>query len=327
MYFESCKSMLYSDTLLPDIFVTEYMPSMDGDCVKVYIHCMFLSKFNKKASIEDLSKKLGIVIEKVKTSLAYLNSLGIIAWSDDNIVLNDLKEIEINKLYRFKTTSSPDEAILSSERNKKRNVIISTISNTFFQGMMPPSWYTDIDAWFDRYKFEEDVMYALFQHCYDHKGLAKNYIIKVADNWKSKNIINSFDLDSHFMEYQKVKDIRKDILKKLNLKRLLTEYEDEYIEKWVTGYKFDFSIIDLSLRKTTAKTNPNFEYINKILVDWHGKGFKTAEEIIDYEKSQKQVPGKSKAKSPVIPQKGNFEQRKYDDDYYNSLYENFDNAK
>jgi len=26
MFFESCKSILYSDTLVPDIFITEYMP-------------------------------------------------------------------------------------------------------------------------------------------------------------------------------------------------------------------------------------------------------------------------------------------------------------
>jgi len=43
---------------------------------------------------------------------------------------------------------------------------------------MSPSWYTDIDAWFDRYKFDEDVMLALFQYCFDHKGLIKPYIEK-----------------------------------------------------------------------------------------------------------------------------------------------------
>ena len=58
MFFESYKSILYSDTLLPDIFINEYMPSMDGDCVKIYIHCLFLSKYNKYATMKELSKKL-----------------------------------------------------------------------------------------------------------------------------------------------------------------------------------------------------------------------------------------------------------------------------
>jgi len=59
---------------------------------------------------------------------------------------------------------------------------------------MSPSWYTDIDAWFDRYKFDEDVMLALFQYCFDHKGLIKPYIEKVAESWKNRNIRNAFDL-------------------------------------------------------------------------------------------------------------------------------------
>ena len=43
---------------------------------------------------------------------------------------------------------------------------------------MSPSWYTDIDAWFDKYGFEEDVMYALFKHCYDYRGLSRQYITR-----------------------------------------------------------------------------------------------------------------------------------------------------
>lgn len=324
MIFESCKSILYSDTLVPDIFITEYMPSMDCDYVKVYIYCLFLSKHNKQATAEELSKKLEIDVTRVKDALTYLENVGIISRKDNNITMVDLKEKEINKIYRLKTTSTPEEAALSSERNKKRNRIISAINNTFFQGVMSPSWYTDIDAWFDKYKFEEDVMYALFQHCYDHKGLSKQYIAKVADNWYSKNIKNSFDLDRYFMEYQKLKDIKTKIVKKLKRQGPLTEYEEEYVEKWVMDYKYSFDIIELALKRTTAIPNPNFEYINKILTDWYEKGLKTKEDIVAYEKSRKQCAAKNKTKqesAPSIPQYSNFEQRKYDKDYFDNLYE------
>ena len=130
---------------------------------------------------------------------------------DNTLKIVDLKEKEINKIYRRKTTSTPEEAILSSERSTKRRETIKAINDNFFQGVMSPSWYTTIDAWFDKYKFEEDVMYALFQHCYDYKGLSPSYIEKVADNWHSKNIVNSFDLDSYFIQYQKIKDIKQKI--------------------------------------------------------------------------------------------------------------------
>lgn len=322
MFFESYNSILYSDTLVPDIFITEYMPSMNSDHVKVYIYCLFLNKYNKHATAEELSKKLEIDINRVKDALTYLENVGVISRRDKSITIIDLKEKEINKIYRLKATSTPEEAALSSERNKKRNRIISAINNTFFQGVMSPSWYTDIDAWFDKYKFEEDVMYALFQHCYDHKGLSKQYIAKVADNWYSKNIKNSFDLDRYFIEYQKLKDIRLKIVKRLKRKDFLTEYEEEYIEKWIMNYNYGFDIIELALKKTTAISTPNFEYINKILTDWYKNGLRSKDEIIIYEKSRRQAMAKNKPKQqPAIPQHANFEQRKYDKDYFNNLYE------
>lgn len=323
MYFDFYKSILYSDTLVPDIFITEYMPSMDCDFVKVYIYCLFLSKHNKQASTQELSKKLEMDEKRVKEAFSHLENLGIIIRKENSIVMVDLKEKEIKKIYRMKQTSTPEEAALSAERNKKRNSIIQAINNTFFQGVMSPSWYTDIDTWFDKYKFEEDVMYALFQHCYDHKGLSKQYIAKVADNWYSKGIRNNFDLDRYFIEYQNIKDIRLKIIKKLKRRGPLTEYEEEYIEKWVMDYKFGFDIIELALRKTTNIPNPNFEYIHRVLSSWYENGVKTKDDVLKLEKGKDKPTAntvKSSLKKTAVPQLGNFDQRKYEDDEIDMLY-------
>lgn len=321
MVFDVNLSLLYSDTQVPDVFITEYMPSLDSDFVKVYVYCLFLGKRNKQACADDISKKLEMELVRVKDALTCLEGLGIITRNNSGMSLVDLKEKEIKKLYRLKTTSTPDEAIHSSERNKKRNRFISSINNAFFQGVMSPSWYTDIDAWFDKYKFEEDVMYALFKHCYDYKALSRQYIAKVADNWHSKNIKNSFDLDKYSMESQKIKDIRGKIMKKLRKQGYLTEYEDAYVEKWVLEFGYDFEIIELALKRTTSAVNPSFEYINKILTDWHEKGYKTKEEIIAADGARKAANGnKTKSRESAVPQKGNFEQRKYDDEYFDKLY-------
>ncbi len=321
MFFESNMSILYSDTQIPDIFITEYMPSMDSDMVKVYIYCLFVSKHGKQATADDLSKKLELPASRVKETFTALESLGLIAWKENSIVMADLKEKEIKKLYRAKRTSTPEEAVLSADRNKKRNCLMRDINNKFFQGVMNPTWYTDIDSWFDKYQFEEDVMYALFQHCYDHGALSKNYMVKVADNWFSKNIKNNFDLDTYSIEYQKLKDIRLKIAKKFRKQGRLTEYEEAYVEKWVMEYGFEFEIIELALKKTTAIMSPSFDYINKILTDWHEKGLKDREQILAYEKSRKQaMAGKAKQSEANVPQKGNFEQRKHGDDYFDNLY-------
>jgi len=321
MYFDSFKSVLFSDTPVPDIFMTEYLPTMDSDLVKIYVYCVFLSKYNKRASVEELAKKLDIDLARIKDGILHMENLGIIKVKDSNISLVDLKEKEINRIYRVKTTSTPEEAAGASDRNKKRQKTINAINKTFFQGLMPPSWYTDIDAWFDKYRFDEDVMFTLFQHCFDHKGLSKNYIIKVADSWQSKQIQNAFDVDRYIMEYQKLKGIYVSIARKLNLSRFLTEYEEEYVEKWVLKYGFEFDIIEMALKKTTAKTNPNFNYLDTILKNWHENKLTTREAIEDLEK-QKRTEARKKTSPVPIPQKANFEQRQYNDEFYESLYIN-----
>lgn len=322
MIFESVNKILYSDTLIPDIFITEYLPSMHGNFVKVYIYSLFLSKNGKQSTIEDLSKKLELDIDEVKKAIAYLEGVGALKWSNRDIVLTDLKEKEINKIYRMKSASTPEEALLSSERNKKRNSIISAINNSFFQGVMSPSWYTNVDCWFDRFKFDEDVMYTLFQHCYDHKGLSPNYIEKVAESWYSKNIKTSFDVDKFYIEYEKLNEIRRNIIKKLKLSRLLTEYEDEYIEKWCIDYKYGFDIIELALRRTTGKTNPSFRYIDAIITEWYNNGLRIKEDIMIYEGKKKKERAYNKETQGKKAQDNNFEQRKHDDDYFDNLYKN-----
>ncbi len=323
MVFDTNISMLYSDTLVPDIFISEYLPSLESDFIKVYMYCLFLSKYRKNPSTEDMAKKLELQPVRVKEALTRLEELGLISRSanENTISIVDLKEKEIRKIYRAKTTSTPEEAVLSSERSKKRSRFISSINNAFFQGVMSPSWYTDIDSWFDKYQFEEDVMYALFKHCYDYKGLSRQYIAKVADSWHSKKIRNSFDLDKYSMEAQKIKDIRGMIIKKLRKQGLLTEYEEAYVEKWVSEYSYDFSIIEEALKRTTSAVNPNFEYINRILANWYEKGYRAKDEIIAAEGAKKpSETAKSKAREKSIPQKGNFDQRKYDDEYFDKLY-------
>jgi DnaD/phage-associated family protein len=322
MVFDANLSIMYSDCLIPDIFISEYMPSLESDFVKVYIYCQFLSKYKKSLMSDEIAKKLELQPSRVKEALFRLEEIGLISRGQNEHVITivDLKEKEIKKLYRAKTTSAPEDAALSAERSKKRSRFISSINNAFFQGVMSPSWYTDIDSWFDKYQFEEDVMYALFEHCSGY-SLSRQYIMKVADNWHSRNIHNSFDLDKYSMEAQRVKDIRGRIMKKLRKQGYLTEYEEAYVEKWVVEYGYNFEIIELALKRTTSAVNPSFEYINKILTSWHEKGYKTKEEIIAAEEGRKpSEAAKAKPRGNTAPQKGNFEQRRYNDEDFEKLY-------
>ena len=172
---------LFSSTEIPDIFFSDYLGLASGDAVKVYLYLSFLAKNGKEVNINEVSKLLSISYDIVNQSIKYWEEQGLLIKTPDGYILANLKEIALGKLYSPKVTANP-EKIEKSEKNKVKTLCIKSINDQFFSGTMNPTWYTDIDLWFDKYGFDEQVMLALFAHCTSKTGnLNRNYIQAVAE--------------------------------------------------------------------------------------------------------------------------------------------------
>lgn len=310
--------LILSTTQLPDVFFTEYLSQANGDYIKIYLELIFLSKYGKDIKVNDLSKKLAIPFQTIQDGIKYWEELGIITKKNTGYILNNLQEIELHKLYKPKVSLSLEQQQLSTQ-NQYRAKAIENINGEFFQGIMSPSWYTDIDLWFKKYNFDEEVMVALFRYCFDHSALHKNYIQTVAEDWHINKVQTYNDLDNYFMKKEKLHTICKTISKKLGFTRPLTQYEEAYVQKWTYDYDYSLDIIEIALKKTTSKANPNFEYLDKLLSDWHERGFKNANEIQAF---LIEIKEKKKTVKELEKKTGynNYDQRKYDN--LNDLYAN-----
>lgn len=312
------KSMLFSNTQLPDVFFTEYLSQLSSDCVKIYLYLVFLSKYAKDIKLNDLSKKLELPLKNIQDSIKYLEEENLITKKNTGYIINDLQEIELHKLYNPKVSSSPEQ-LEKNAKNQYRAKAIENINNQFFQGIMSPSWYSDIDLWFSKYNFDEEVMIALFGYCFNRSALHRNYIQAVAEAWNKNNIKTFNDLDIYYEKQEKFKNISKNISKKLGITRPLSQYEEAYIEKWIIDYNYSMDIIEIALKKTTSKSNPSFDYVDKLLTDWHDRKFTTTDEINNFLNEIKQ---KNKSIKDLEKKSGynNYEQRNYDD--LSNLYAN-----
>ena len=288
MKFEQNLSMLFSDINIPEVFISEYLCSANGDYVKIYVYCLFLCKYDSEISPLDLSKKLSLPLKTVELGLKYWEEQGVLIKKNKIYELADLKKIEIDKLYKPKLTSSIEDAIDGNNKNILRTQAINEINASFFQGVMSPTWYTDIDNLFTKYHFDEDVMIALFRYCFDRQALHKKYLYAVAEGWASNKVQTMNDLERYYLEIEKSSKIKKSISKKLGITRNLSQYEEAYIEKWTVDYNYSMDIIELALKKTTSKTNFSFDYIDKVITDWHEKSLFTADDVTTYLKEQKQ---------------------------------------
>ena len=287
MNFEQNLSLLFDDINVPEVFISEYLTAASGDYVKIYFYCLFLCKHKIDITPLVLSKKLSFPINIIEQGLKYWEENNILIRKGDSYIVADLKQLEVNKLYKPKLSLSSEDAIKNTEKNIYRSQAITAISEMFFQGVMSETWFADVNLLFSKYMFDEDVVISLFNYCYNRQALHRKYLFTVADAWAKNGIKTQNDLDKYSLNYEKAIQIKKTIAKKLGLSRKLSQYEEAYVEKWVFEFNYPLEIIEMALKKTTSKTNPSFDYIDKILTDWHERNLNSVEAINTFIKEQK----------------------------------------
>ena len=316
------KQLLFSETVIPDIFFAEHLSQIPGDYLKIYLYLVFLSKYKKDIKINDLSKKLSLAVKAINDGLKFLEDNGLILKKTTGYIVIDLQEATLNNLYKPNLTQSK-EKMEQVSKNQSRAKAIEHINNMYFQGIMGPTWYNDIDLWFRKYTFDEQVMITLFDYCYKRSKLYKNYVQAVAEAWGANKIHTWNDLDLYDQKQERLNKIKNLIAKKLGKHSGLTQYEEAYIENWVLDFGYDMDIIEIALKRTTYKQNPTFEYINNIITDWHDRNLKTPDQINAFlEQRKKQNKDLKDLKTKVS--KANYEQRQYNN--LDFLYANTDNT-
>lgn len=312
------KSVLFSSTEIPDIFFTEYMQLANGDFVKVYFYLVFLANYKKEININEVAKSLALSFPTVQDAIKYWEEQGLLIKNPTGYSLTNIQEVELAKLYNPKLTSSPED-MKKTEQSKERAHAIDCINNEFFQGVMSPTWYTDIDMLFNKYGFDEQVMIALFSYASDKRALHLKYIQTVADGWYKCNIKTFDDLDTYFAKREKINVYKKEISNKLRLNRPLTTFEEDYVEKWTQEYNYGMEIIDLALQRSATKTNASFAYFDKLLTDWHQKDYKTVSDVQNHLSSISEKTTRTKQVEKLSNQ---FEYTQSTFDSLDSLYDN-----
>ena len=303
------KTMLFETTQVPNIFFAEHLSNMPGDYLKIYLYLIFLSKYNGEIGVNDLSKKLALPINVINEGINYLEREELILRKQQGFIVVDLQQKTLNNLYTLKIQPT-SEKIEQNLKNKERIRLVEYLNNKYFQGVMGPTWYSDIDTWLDKYGFDEQVMINLFDYCYNKSALHKNYVQAVAEAWGLNKIKNLDDLENYYMGQEKLMKIKKEIAKKLGRRGGLTQYEEAYIETWVNEYKYDLSVIEIALKRTTLRSNPSFEYINNIIKDWNERNLRTPAQVNEFLEQRKKQNKDTKELQKQV-KKETFEQRAY----------------
>ena len=91
------KTLLFSETVIPDIFFSEHLSQMPSDYLKIYMYMIFLSKYGKDIKLNDLSKKLNIPLKNISDGIKYLEENNLITKKSNGYIISDLQELTLKK--------------------------------------------------------------------------------------------------------------------------------------------------------------------------------------------------------------------------------------
>ena len=134
MKFVKKNKMELSETLISDLFILNYMVSLEAIDIKVYLYLVFLSKSQSEIDNATFAKKLCITENELSFSLDRLQTDELLVKTSQGFSIVDLKEIEVNKSYIPKM--EPKVNRVQTELERKRIAAAEAINESFFQGIM-----------------------------------------------------------------------------------------------------------------------------------------------------------------------------------------------
>lgn len=310
------------DTLIPRVFIQDYLPRLGGQATKVYIYACLCQDRDAGVNAKVLRDALGLSKEDFKAAICELMGHELLTAEPDfsQIHLVDLKKKVVSYFFRPTTNVPMKESVDRLSGNKDQESLVRSINESFFHGLMGPSWYQAIDSWFQDYAFEPAVVYQMFVDANrGNKLQGPQYLDAVARDY-NKNQVKSFgDLARYKENYEKVRMLSRQVGQKLNKK--MSTYDEEIVAKWVRDYGYDFSIIEVALRNAVRLSEPNLNYFDKILENWFQAGIKTREEAENIEKNKiRQAKSGIRSKPKTSLQTAQMDERDLDEDYFEQFY-------
>ena len=325
MNIESKYNKLFGFTPVSDIFITDYLPELDGVAAQIYLLCVYNCKMSQPTDRAGLAAMLKVSEAVIDEKMVELENIGLLVRIDDRIVLQDINQRELEVCYKSRTSGAlEDEFSERGEVRERRSEVVKAISDRVFGGNMAPDWYQEISLFFSKYGFEPDVMLMLFQHCRKFNGLTKPYVRRVAEEWNRNGIRTADQLEDYLVKIDNYRDGRSKVAKKLGLSLPMDEYSEDMVKRWFMVYQYDMDTLEIAFKKAPGRRNPGIRYFDAIIRDWQAHDLKDKAAVEAYEEKRaaekKAEAASGQAPAPGKSNRNNYKGREYDDAFLESLY-------
>lgn len=141
----------------------------------------------------------------------------------------------------------------------------------------------------DHYGLPTDVLFMLIDYCVSIGKTNYSYIQAVGKDWGTREIDTLDKAAEQISVLRKTNTVWREFAKNAGIVTPRpTMKQAEHLRKWTEELKFSNDMILLAYEEMADHTGKmNFNYIDKILLNWHSKGFKTPEDVENAAEEQK----------------------------------------
>lgn len=336
-------------TAVPDLFLDYYMPSANGEFVKVYLYLLRAAGCREvQASLSSIADFFFCTETDVVRALKYWEKAGILALTQDgNGIVTGIRLLPLSVPEHARTTvlqdamktaaaaAEPSPAAekkapvqepqkpkpLSSGRIQalKDNEEIRQLlflSEQYLGRTLSPTDIGRLLYFYDELHFSAELLEYLVEYCVSKGSTSLHYIEKVGLAWHESGITTVEMAKQETTTYN-----RKyfPILKAFGIRgRNPIPREITDMDRWLTEYGFSQELILEACTRTIAQTGqPSFSYAEGILSKWKSQNVRSLSDIqaLDeqHRKNQKGAARENSSSKASAPNRfNNFHQRDYD---------------
>ena len=141
----------------------------------------------------------------------------------------------------------------------------------------------------DHYGLPIEVLFMLIDYCVSVGKTNYSYIEAVGRDWGLKEIDTLDKAAEQILSLRNANSLWKEFSHSAGIKNPRpTQSQVEFLRRWSDEWKFGIDMILLAYEEMANHTGKlSFGYINKVLMNWHSKGFSTPADVANAESAKK----------------------------------------
>lgn len=336
--------LIGTTTTVSNQFIDKYMPSANGEFVKIYLYLLRMTESCSSLSLEAIADIFDCTERDVVRALRYWEKAGILKLTFENRKLTSVSFLELpqqseaaetpkiqpSPAVHKKAEPAPPEvkeeipgkkALSAGEKRQlqeKEDVRqFLYIAEQYLGRTLTKTDTDNLLYFYSELNFNAELIEYLIEYCVSKGSRSARYIETVALAWASEGIATVKDAKKSTNLYNKNYFT---VLKAMGIKnRNPVDTEVAMMDTWLREYGFSLDIITAACNRTIIQTgNPSFKYTDTILKDWKKKNVKHLSDLEALDEAHKKKVARMPASKSAPPAKGTkfsqYPHREYDYD-------------